>query len=67
MIAVRCRHASDDAMFFVRVQLKLADGTQKIIVTDNSWRCSAKPARGLDRFGLQRRWLERERRAIGGR
>jgi putative heme-binding domain-containing protein len=42
VIAVRCRHASTNAMFFIRVQLKLADGTQKMIVTDNSWRSNAK-------------------------
>ena len=46
LLAVRCRHASSSAMFFMRVQLELADGTQKTLVTDNSWRCSAKLAEG---------------------
>ncbi|MEX2138314.1 MAG: c-type cytochrome [Pirellulales bacterium] len=46
LIAVRCRQASANAAFFVRLQLKLADGTQKMIVTDNSWRSSAKLAAG---------------------
>jgi putative heme-binding domain-containing protein len=45
-IALRCRHADDSAMFFVRVQLKFADGTQTIIATDDSWRSSAKHAAG---------------------
>jgi hypothetical protein len=33
-------------MFFLRLQFKLADGTQRILVTDDSWQCGAKPAAG---------------------
>ncbi len=46
LIAVRCRHASPNAQFFIRVQLKLADDTQKVLVTDTSWRCSHQLADG---------------------
>lgn len=46
VLAVRCRQAGGNPTFFARLQLKFADGTQKILMTDNSWRCSAKPATG---------------------
>jgi putative heme-binding domain-containing protein len=46
VIAVRCRQESTTAMFFLRLQFKLADGTQRILVTDDSWQCGAKPAAG---------------------
>jgi hypothetical protein len=38
VVAVRCRHSGPNAMFFIRVQLKLEDGTHKTLVTDSSWR-----------------------------
>jgi putative heme-binding domain-containing protein len=46
MIAVRCRPSGPNAMFFIHVQLKLADGTHKTMVTDQSWRTSATVAAG---------------------
>ncbi len=46
VIAVRCRPASSNAMFFVRLHLKFADGTQQFLVTDKSWQCNANLAEG---------------------
>ncbi len=46
VIAVRCRPASSNAMFFIRMHLKFADGTQQFLVTDKSWQCSANLAEG---------------------
>jgi putative heme-binding domain-containing protein len=46
LFAVRSRPAGPDATFFLCVQLKLADGTSKMIVTDDSWRCTTKLAAG---------------------
>ncbi len=46
LLAVRCRGATADAAFFLRVQLKLANGQQDILVTDRSWQCNAAPPAG---------------------
>ena len=44
--AVSYREAGPESMFFVCMQLKLADGSQRIIATDNSWRSSPKLSNG---------------------
>ncbi len=58
VLAVRCRQATADACFFLRVQLKLADGRQEVLITDRSWQCSPAEAGG---------WMTTSFRAEGWR
>lgn len=64
VLAVRCRGAAADAAFFLRVQLKLADGRQEVFVTDRSWQCSPAAADGWMTVGFKADgWRECEERA----
>jgi putative heme-binding domain-containing protein len=64
VLAVRCREATADATFFLRVQLKLADGRQDVVVTDRSWQCSPAPAAGWMTSGFSAEgWRESSERA----
>jgi putative heme-binding domain-containing protein len=65
VLAVSCRHSGPNAMFFIRIQLKLADGTHKTLVTDHSWRASATLAEGwMDLDFNADRWSESVTRSL---
>ncbi len=42
VFAIRSRSYDSGAMFFLRVQLKFADGTTQIVSTGNDWLCSSE-------------------------
>jgi putative heme-binding domain-containing protein len=64
LLAVRCRGATADAAFFLRVELKLANGQQDVLVTDRSWQCSPAPADGWITSGFNAEgWRESAERA----
>lgn len=64
LLAVRCRPATADSTFFLRVQLKLADGRQVVLVTDRSWQCSSTPAAGWMTSNFKAEgWRDSEERA----
>ena len=64
LLAVRCRAATADAAFFLRVQLKLANGQQDVLDTDRSWQCSPAPAAGWMTSGFNAAgWRESAERA----
>jgi putative heme-binding domain-containing protein len=64
LLAVRCRKATAGATFFLRVQLKLANERQDVLVTDRSWQCSPTPADGWMSSGFNAvGWRDCEERA----
>jgi putative heme-binding domain-containing protein len=64
LLSVRCRPATADATFFLRLQLKFANGRQDVLVTDRSWQCSPAPAAGWMTSGFSAKgWREIGERA----